>query len=61
MARLGLRRAEGRAQEGGVAASFFPTHSTVMPGLGPGIHDLIGIDEGVDGRAEPGHDEPDRR
>jgi hypothetical protein len=29
----------------------------VMPGLGPGIHDLAsGREEVVDGRAKPGHD-----
>jgi hypothetical protein len=33
----------------------------VIPGLDPGIHDLrpgAGAREDVDGRAEPGHDEP---
>ncbi|MGX9429259.1 hypothetical protein ACWKUA_27435 [Bradyrhizobium sp. LeoA1S1] len=30
--------------------------STVMPGLGPGIHDLVRGDKDVDGRDRPGHD-----
>jgi hypothetical protein len=29
---------------------------SVMPGLVPGIHVLVAGDEGVDGRAKPGHD-----
>jgi hypothetical protein len=28
-----------------------------MPGLVPGIHALLGVKEGVDGRHKPGHDE----
>jgi hypothetical protein len=28
-----------------------------MPGLVPGIHALLGVKEGVDGRDKPGHDE----
>jgi hypothetical protein len=29
----------------------------VMPGLVPGIHALLCVNEGVDGRDKPGHDE----
>jgi hypothetical protein len=28
-----------------------------MPGLVPGIHALLDLQEGVDGRDKPGHDE----
>jgi hypothetical protein len=28
-----------------------------MPGLVPGIHALLSLREGVDGRDKPGHDE----
>ena len=31
-------------------------NTTVMPGLDPGIHDLLDRKTGVDGRDEPGHD-----
>ena len=31
-------------------------NTTVMPGLDPGIHDLLDKKTGVDGRDEPGHD-----
>jgi hypothetical protein len=30
--------------------------STVMPGLGPGIH-ALSLCQGVDGRDKPGHDD----
>jgi hypothetical protein len=30
--------------------------TAVMPGLGPGIHVLLGGDKDVDGRDKPGHD-----
>ncbi|ADH90037.1 hypothetical protein Snov_2749 [Ancylobacter novellus DSM 506] len=36
-----------------------PIHYAVIPGLGPGIHDLpdtLSQTEVVDGRAKPGHD-----
>jgi hypothetical protein len=33
-------------------------HPSVMPGLDPGIHDLLSFDtKDVDGRVKPGHDE----
>jgi hypothetical protein len=31
--------------------------SIVMPGLDPGIHDLLFEDKDVDGRDKPGHDD----
>ena len=33
------------------------SHSTVMPGLVPGIHAFLGSKQGVDGRDKPGHDD----
>ncbi len=36
------------------------THSTVMPGLVPGIH-VLATKQGVDGRDKPGHDGGERR
>src|SRR4051812_49282364 len=44
-------------REGITMLKFAPIPLHVMPGLVPGIHDLLRDKVGVDGRDKPGHDE----